>query len=153
MIHPLFLGTIKWPEELHKVWYQPSHFLKLTWTGYVGARYCFTRQDGRAGSTYFRQKRRMNNGKKSTMLGQTQTIWVSQIRTSYLWQRRKENGQGWRINSRLHSYPPEATSSKKEFSYSEAVDEPIEKAIVSPEFIARTWPWTRIPSFFVYRLI
>lgn len=33
---------------------------------------------------------------------------------------------------------PEATSSKKEWSYSEAVDEPIEKAIVSPEFIART---------------
>lgn len=38
-----------------------------------------------------RLQRRMNNGKRSTMLGQTQTIWVSQIRTTYLRQGRKAN--------------------------------------------------------------
>lgn len=48
-----------------------------------------------------RLQRRMNNGKKSTMLGQTQTIGVSQIRTRYLRQGRKEKGLGRRINSRL----------------------------------------------------
>lgn len=45
--------------------------------------------------------RRMKNCKKSTMLSQTLSIWVSQIRTTYLRQGRKANGLGRRINSRL----------------------------------------------------